>query len=44
MLVQPSVINGLTIVSFVMVFGFLWRTASGKLADKPIGQAMAFIY
>lgn len=29
---------------FLIIFGFLWRSLSAHLADRPIGQAMAYIY
>jgi len=34
----------LAVAAYLLIFGFLWRTLSAKLSDKPIGQAMAFIY
>ncbi len=44
MVVQPSVLNALTVWSMVVICGFLWRTAAGRWSDRPIGQAMAFVY
>lgn len=32
------------LVMFIIIFGFLWRSLAAKWADKPIGQAMAYIY
>ena len=28
----------------IVIFGFLWRMLAAKLSDRPLGQAMAFIY
>lgn len=29
--------------AYLIIFSYLWRSISLHLADKPIGQAMAFI-
>jgi hypothetical protein len=34
----------LMVLSSMVIAGFLWRTAAAHWADKPIGQAMAYIY
>lgn len=41
---HAGVLEGLNIWLAVLVFGFFWRYLSMKWHDKPIGQAMAFIY
>jgi hypothetical protein len=28
----------------LIITGFLWRSLAAKLADSPVGKAMAFIY
>lgn len=43
-MIQPSALNLLIIAASVVIFGFLWRMAAAKWADRPIGQAMATIY
>ncbi len=42
--ISVGVVEFLVVSSYVIVFTFLWRAAAGKLADKPIGQAMAAVY
>lgn len=37
-------LDALVVFAYLLIFGFLWRTASALLADRPIGEAMAFIY
>ena len=37
-------LDALVVFAYLLIFGFLWRTAAAKLADRPLGQAMAFIY
>ena len=31
-------------VAFIIIFSYIWRSISLHLADRPIGQAMAFIF
>lgn len=38
------VIEFLKVASYIVIFGFLWRTLAGRMADKPLGKAMAAIY
>jgi hypothetical protein len=33
----------LTFAAMSVIFGFLWRLAAIRLADTPVGKAMAFI-
>lgn len=42
--VHISPVEFLTVSMFIIIFGFLWRALAAKWSDKPIGQAMAFIY
>jgi len=34
----------LAALSYMIIAGFLWRSLAAHWSDKPIGQAMAFIY
>lgn len=43
-MLTPSALNAVTIALMLVIIGFFWRTTAAKLADRPIGQAMAFIY
>lgn len=40
-MIQPSLINVLTIGASMVIFTFLWTQLAAHLADKPVGQAMA---
>lgn len=42
--VHVSPVEFLTTVCYLVIFGFLWRSLSARWSDKPMGQAMAFIY
>ena len=42
--VHVSPVEFLAVACYLVIFGFLWRTLAARLADKPIGQAMAYIY
>lgn len=42
--VHISPVEFLETACFVVIFGFLWRTLAARWSDKPVGQAMAFIY
>lgn len=42
--VHISPVEFLAVAAYLIIFGFLWRTLAARLADKPIGQAMAYIY
>lgn len=37
-------IEFLKVAAYVIIFGYFWRTIAGRLADKPLGKAMAAIY
>jgi hypothetical protein len=34
----------LKVAAYIIIFGFFWRVIAARLADKPIGQAMGYIY
>jgi hypothetical protein len=38
------VIEFIKVACYVVIFGFLWRTLAGRMADNSIGKAMAAIY
>lgn len=42
-MIQPSALNVLIIGFSMVIFTFLWRMLAAKLADGPIGQAMAVV-
>lgn len=42
--VHISFLEFLTTAAYIIIFGFLWRAAAARWADKPIGKAMATIY
>jgi hypothetical protein len=30
--------------AYIIIFAYIWRAISSYFADRPIGQAMAFIF
>lgn len=42
-MIQPSALNVLIIGFSMVIFTFLWRMLAAKLADGPVGQAMAVV-
>lgn len=30
--------------AMIIIFGFIWRLLTARLADKRVGEAMAFVY
>lgn len=42
--IHAQVLDGAIIFLFVLLFGGAWRFMAMKLAQRPIGQAMAFLY
>lgn len=42
--VHISVLEFLTVAAYLIIFGFLWRSAAAAYADRPLGKAMATIY
>jgi hypothetical protein len=39
-----GIVDFVTLAAYLIIFGFFWRTTAARLSDKPIGQAMAFIF
>jgi hypothetical protein len=44
MQIRVSALDFVVVGCYVIIFGFLWRSLAAKLADKPIGKAMAYIF
>jgi hypothetical protein len=42
--VHLGLLHALTVFAYVLIVGFFWRIGEMLLRDRPIGQAMAFIY
>lgn len=42
--VHDSAIQAAIFFAFIIILGAGWRIASARMAEKPLGQAMAFIY
>lgn len=42
--VHVGVPEFLAALSYMVIAGFLWRSLAARLADHPVGQAMAYIY
>ena len=42
--VHASVLDASIVWAMILILGFLWRTLAGAWSDRPIGEAMAFIY
>lgn len=42
--IHASALSGMITAAFIIIFGFLWRSLSMRWSERPIGQAMAFIY
>lgn len=43
-MVQATSLNAVIVFFMVIIMGFIWRTLAAKMADRPTGQAMAYIY
>lgn len=41
--IHVGVVEFAIVAAYVLIFTFLWRNAAAKLADKPIGRAMAAV-
>jgi len=37
-------IEFLTVALYTLIFSFLWRMATARLASTPLGRAMAAVY
>jgi hypothetical protein len=42
--VHASALDAVTVLAYIIILGAIWRTASAQLAERPIGQAMAFVF
>lgn len=42
--VHVGFVEGVVVALYVLIFTFLWRALAARLADKPIGRAMAAVY
>ncbi len=38
-----SAVDAVIVAAYVVIFAAMWRTVSAHLADRPVGQAMAYI-
>lgn len=38
------VVEFIKVAAYIIIFGFFWRTIASRMADKPLGKAMATIY
>ena len=41
---SPSTAEFLKVAAYIIIFGYLWRVAASRMADRPIGKAMGTIY
>jgi hypothetical protein len=39
-----TTMDALHIVAVILIFGAMWRYLTARMADRPLGQAMAFVY
>lgn len=42
--IHASALDGLTMFAMLLVISALWRTLAFRWSDKPIGQAMAYVW
>lgn len=42
--VHVGIVEAVVTAAYLIIFGFLWRSATIALAETPLGQAMAYIY
>lgn len=42
--VHASTLDALTVFAYLIIFGAAWRSVAGQLSERPIGQAMAFVF
>lgn len=42
--ITVGIVEFATTAAYVIIFTVLWRAAAGKLADAPLGRAMAAVY
>lgn len=43
-MIQPSALNFVILAAMLIIFGFLWRALAAKWSERPVGQAMAYIF
>lgn len=43
-MIQPSALNFVIFAAFLVIFGFMWRALAAKMSERPVGQAMAYIF
>ncbi len=41
--VHASALDFLVVAAYMLIFTFIWRLVAAKLADRPLGQAMAAV-
>jgi len=44
MTIHVSPVEFLTTACYVIIFGFMWRTLAARWSERPVGQAMAWLY
>lgn len=44
MRIHVSPVEFLTVACYLVIFGFFWRSLASRWSDRPVGQAMAYIY
>ena len=42
--VHASALDAVTIFAMLLVISALWRTVAFRNSDKPLGQAMAYVW
>lgn len=42
--VHDSALQAAIVFAMVIAIGAAWRIASARMAEKPLGKAMAFVY
>lgn len=42
--IHVGTLDALVVFAYLIIFGFIWHSASAKWSDRPIGQAMAFVF
>lgn len=43
-MIQPSALNFVIVALMVIIFGTLWRALAARMAEHPVGQAMAVTF
>ena len=42
--ITVGVVEAVTVFAYVLIGTFLWRMAAARLAERPVGRAMAAVY